>query len=117
MFRWKNWIGAAASVALLMVSSCASWTPQQREYTEYGAAGGAFLGGGLGCGIAAATSGHSGVGKQGAAAFEIGCPVGVVGGALIGGTIGYLIAPKPAPPPLPPPPPPVSYTHLTLPTN
>ena len=37
VFKWKNWIGAAASVALLTVSSCASWTPEQKEYTAVGA--------------------------------------------------------------------------------
>ena len=78
MYKWKNWVGGFASVALLMLSSCAfNWTPQQQEYTLYGAGAGALLGGGLGCGIAAATSGHGGVGVQGAKAYEIGCPVGV----------------------------------------
>ena len=103
MIRWKSWIGAAATVVLLMVSSCASWTPEQREYTAGGAAAGALIGGGLGCGIAAGTSGS-------AKSYEIGCPVGVVAGALIGAVNGYLLAPKPVPPapppPYPPPPPP-----------
>ena len=97
MFRWKNWISAAATVALLMVSSCASWTPEQREYTTVGATSGALVGGGLGCGIAAGTSGSL-------ESYKIGCITGVVMGALIGGTTGYLLAPKPVPPPPPPPP-------------
>src|SRR5208283_2381316 len=91
MFRWKNWIGAAASVALLTVSSCASWTPEQREYTAFGATGGALVGGGLGCGIAAGVSGSL-------ESYKIGCITGVVMGALIGGVNGYLLAPKPVPP-------------------
>src|SRR5580692_5198441 len=100
---WKNWIGAGATVALLTVSSCASWTPAQREYTAGGAAAGAVIGGGLGCGIAAGISGS-------AESYEIGCPTGVVIGALLGAVNGYLLAPKPAPapaapPPQPPPPP------------
>ena len=53
MISWKNWIGAGATVVLLTVSSCASWTPEQKEYTAGGAAAGALIGGGLGCGIAA----------------------------------------------------------------
>src|ERR1700678_3068597 len=96
--KWKNWVGAFAAVALLALSSCASWTPEQREYTEDGAAGGALAGGGLGCGIAAI----NGSGE----AYEIGCPTGVVMGALIGGLIGYVLAPPPRPIPPPPPPPP-----------
>ena len=98
MYKSKNWVGAFVTVVLLTVSSCASWTPQQRQYTEYGVAGGALVGGGLGCGLAA-TNGS-------AEAYEIGCPTGVVMGALIGGVAGYLMAPKPPPPPAPPPPPP-----------
>ncbi len=77
-------------------------TPQQQHYTEAGAAGGALIGGGLGCGVAAINNVHSAEG------YEIGCPTGVGMGALIGGTIGYLMAPKQvqaAPPPPPPPPP------------
>ena len=46
MSRWKNWTSAAATVVLLTASSCASWTPEQKEYTAYGAAGGALAGGG-----------------------------------------------------------------------
>src|SRR5208337_4343682 len=42
---------AFATVALLMVSSCASWTPEQEEYTAIGADGGALVGGGVGCAI------------------------------------------------------------------
>ena len=99
MIRWKNWLGAAAAVTLLMVSSCASWTPEQKKYTAYGAAGGALIGGGLGCGIAAGASGS-------AESYEIGCPTGIVMGALIGAVNGYLLTPKPVPPPPPPPPPP-----------
>ncbi|MGA6970164.1 MAG: hypothetical protein WBY93_00925, partial [Candidatus Binatus sp.] len=102
MSRWKNWTGAVATVVLLTASSCASWTPEQKEYTAYGAAGGALAGGGVGCGVAALESGS-------AKGYEIGCPAGVFGGALIGGAIGYLLAPKEAPyvaPPPPPPPPP-----------
>ena len=83
-------------------------TPQQQHYTEAGAAGGALIGGGLGCGVAAINNVHSAEG------YEIGCPTGVGMGAIIGGTIGYLMAPKqmppppprPLPPPQPPPPPP-----------
>jgi outer membrane protein OmpA-like peptidoglycan-associated protein len=96
---WKNWIGVGATVVLLTVSSCASWTPAQREYTLGGAAAGAVIGGGLGCGIAAGVSGS-------AKSYEIGCPTGVVVGALLGAVNGYLLAPKPAPPQAPPPPPP-----------
>jgi OmpA-OmpF porin, OOP family len=104
VIRWKNWIGAGAIVALLTLSSCASWTPEQRTYTMGGAAAGALVGGGIGCGVAAGASGS-------AESYEIGCPTGVVMGALIGAVNGYLLAPKPAPPappppPLPPPPPP-----------
>jgi outer membrane protein OmpA-like peptidoglycan-associated protein len=104
--KWSNWVGAAATVALLTVSSCASMTPEQVTYTEYGAAGGALAGGAIGCGTAALSTGGTAKG------YEIGCPSGVVGGALIGGIIGYFLAPKglppasPPPPPLPPPPPP-----------
>jgi OOP family OmpA-OmpF porin len=101
--KGKNWVSAFVAVVLLTVSSCSSWTPEQKKYTAIGAAGGALLGGGLGCGIAAATAGHGHVGVQGAEAYEIGCPVGFVAGALIGGTVGYFLAPK-APPPPPPPP-------------
>ena len=95
MLKWKNWVGAVATVALMTVSSCATWSPQQVTYTEYGAAGGAIAGGGIGCGVAALENGSP-------KAYAIGCASGVAGGALIGGVIGYLLAP-PAPPPPPPP--------------
>ena len=94
------------SVAVLsMVAGCSSMTPQQQHYTEAGAAGGALIGGGLGCGVAAINNVHSAEG------YEIGCPTGVGMGALIGGTIGYLMAPKAVP--APPPPRPASAASAT----
>lgn len=82
-------------------------TPQQQHYTEAGAVGGALIGGGLGCGIAAANNVHSAEG------YEIGCPTGVGMGALIGGTIGYLMAPKQVAAATPPPPPATSAAAPT----
>ena len=84
---------------LSLISGCASMSPAQQRGVVIGAASGAVLGAGLGCGIARASYGS--VGQDDGLAYEIGCPVGFVGGAIIGGTIGYLLA-KEAPPPPPP---------------
>jgi len=73
--------------------------PEQQRACLTGAGLGALVGGGLGA-AGAAASGHND-----SEAYEIGVPVGVVGGALIGGVMGCLYG-KPAPPPPPPPPPP-----------
>ena len=97
MHRWKNWISAFATVVLLTVSSCASWTTQQKEYTAGGAAAGALVGGAIGCGIAAS------IDDDDPTSYAIGCPIGVGAGAVLGGILGYLLAPKPVPPPPPPP--------------
>ena len=97
MYKWKNWVGAFATVVLLTVSSCASWTPEQNKYVTYGAAGGALVGGAIGCGIAA------GVDYDDPTSYAIGCPIGIGAGAIIGGILGYYYAPKPVPPPPPPP--------------
>ena len=61
---------------LSMVAGC-SMTPEQREYTEIGAAGGAIVGGGIGCGIAA------GIDDDDPTSYAIGCPIGVGAGALL----------------------------------
>src|SRR5260370_35826068 len=96
-------------------------SPAKQQGLIIGAASGAVIGGGLGCGIARASYGS--VGQDDGLAYEIGCPVGFVGGAIIGGVIGYYLAqappppppptrPPPAPPP-PTPPPPVSDAILS----
>src|SRR5215469_9930821 len=99
VITWKKSVGICAALVLLTLSSCATWTPEQREWTAGGAAAGAVVGGGIGCGIAAGVSGS-------AESYEIGCPTGVVVGALLGAVNGYFLAPKPTPPAPPPPPPP-----------
>ena len=38
MYKWKNWIGVLATVVPLTVSSCSSWTPEQKDYTAIGGA-------------------------------------------------------------------------------
>jgi outer membrane protein OmpA-like peptidoglycan-associated protein len=104
--------------AVAMVSGCAM-SPEKQKGMLIAAGAGALVGGGIGCGVAATQHGavDRGVNRvdgTNAEAYEIGCPVGVVGGAIIGGTIGYLLAkeqvtvtpPPPSPPPPPPPPPP-----------
>ena len=85
MTSWKNWIGVGATVVLLTVSSCASWTPEQRQNTELGAAAGAFVGGGIGCGIAAS------IDYDDPTSYAIGCPIGVGAGAILGGLLGYYL--------------------------
>jgi len=85
---------------LAMVSGCAM-SPAKQRGMLIGAGGGALVGGGIGCGVAAGQPD-----ADDGEAFEIGCPAGVVGGAIIGGAIGYFLAQEPAPPPPPPPPPP-----------
>src|ERR1019366_3265846 len=90
-------------VILSMVAGC-SMTPQQQEYTAAGAAGGALVGGAIGCGTAAM------IDDDDPTSYVIGCLIGVPTGALLGGVIGYWMAPSPvpsSPPPPPPPPPPV----------
>lgn len=75
---------------------------EQMQGCLVGAGIGALAGGGLGA-LGAATSGH-----KDSKAYEIGVPVGVVGGAILGGLAGCFIE-RPvyaAPPPPPPPPPP-----------
>jgi OOP family OmpA-OmpF porin len=88
-------------------------TPQQTRYAAIGAAGGAIVGGGIGCGIAAAKD------YDDQTSYSIGCPIGVGAGAVIGGVIGYVMAPGPTPvpsphflpmPPAPPVPPPLPTT-------
>ncbi len=117
MTSWKNWIGAGATVVLLTVSSCASWTPAQKEYTAGGAAAGALIGGGLGCGIAAGVSGS-------AKSYEIWMPdrrrdwcsdrsrQWLPAGAEAGPAV--CAAPATTPPPPPPPPPPPVRQKLVL---
>jgi len=100
VYKWKNWVSVLATIVLFTVSSCASWTQEQRTNTELGAAAGAFVGGGIGCGIAAA------IDKDDPTSYAIGCPIGVGAGAIIGGVLGYYLTPKRLPPPPPPPPPP-----------
>ena len=82
-----------------------SISPEREKGCLIGAGVGAFAGGGLGA------AGAAGPGHETNKAYEIGVPVGVVGGALIGGVFGCLQgAPRPAaavaPSLLPPPPPP-----------
>ncbi|WP_333650811.1 OmpA family protein [Candidatus Binatus sp.] len=94
-------------VILSMVAGC-SMTHEQQEYTAAGAAGGALVGGAIGCGTAAM------IDDDDPTSYVIGCLIGVPTGALLGGVIGYWMAPSPVPssppppppPPLPPPPPP-----------
>ena len=101
---------------LSMVAGC-SMTPQQSQYTAAGAAGGALVGGGIGCAIAAS------IDYDDPTSYSIGCPIGVGAGALIGGVIGYVLAPGPIPlpppvpaslPPPPPPPPPAAVQEKTV---
>jgi outer membrane protein OmpA-like peptidoglycan-associated protein len=103
---WLMWISA-----LLLISGCSSMSTEKKYGTLLGASSGALIGGGLGCGIAAANNKNDDTG------YVIGCPVGVVAGAIIGGVIGYVLTPEapmvaqaapppPPPPPAPPPPPP-----------
>jgi outer membrane protein OmpA-like peptidoglycan-associated protein len=87
--------------ALSLLSGCAI-SPAKQRGMLIGAGGGAVIGGGIGCGVAAAQND-----SDDGLAYEIGCPAGVVGGAIIGGAIGYFLAQEPAPPPPPPPPPPL----------
>ena len=89
MYQWKNWVGAFATVVLLTVSSCSSWTPEQKEYTAVGATGGALVGGGIGCAIGLQTD------EDDPKAVGLGCGLGVLTGAVVGGIAGYLLAPKP----------------------
>ena len=108
-------------VLLFLVSACATNPPTSRIVT--GAAIGAVVGGAAGCGIgyARAESDRNTSEKK---AFEIGCPAGVVGGAIIGAAIAaatYQPPPSPppavvaaAPPPPPPPPPPAPKEKLVL---
>ncbi len=101
---------------LSMVAGC-SMTPQQTQYTAAGAAGGALVGGGIGCAIAAS------IDYDDPTSYSIGCPIGVGAGALIGGVIGYVLAPGPiplpppvpaSPPPPPPPAPPAAVQEKTI---
>ena len=92
MHKWKSWIGAFAAVVLLTVSSCSSWTPEQREYTAVGATGGALIGGGAGCAIGLESD------EDDAQTVGLGCGIGVLTGAVVGGIVGYLLAPKPVEP-------------------
>ncbi len=82
------------------VSGCAL-SPAKRNGLVEGAAGGAVVGGAIGCGIAAS------IDRDDPTSYAIGCPTGVVAGALLGGLLGYELAKEPvvAPPPPPPPPP------------
>ena len=82
-------------VILSMVAGC-SMTPEQQEYTAAGAAGGALVGGAIGCGTAAM------IDDDDPTSYVIGCLIGVPTGALLGGVIGYWMAPSPPPPPPPP---------------
>ena len=84
---WLMWIAALA-----LASGCASMSTEKKYGTLLGASSGALIGGGLGCGIAAANNKNDDTG------YVIGCPVGVVAGAIIGGVIGYVMTPE-APPP------------------
>ena len=99
----------------MLVSSGCSWMSEDRTHAIIaGASLGALAGGAMGCGAAAAwgyTSHHSNDARL--RAFEVGCPIGGVLGAIVGGAIGASMYTPPAPPapvvaqaPPPPPPPP-----------
>jgi outer membrane protein OmpA-like peptidoglycan-associated protein len=97
-------------IAVLMIAYGCSLTPEQKHAMAIGAGSGAVIGGAIGCGTGGA------VWRGEAKGFEIGCPTGVVGGAMLGTLAGYFLAPHHAPtppppaaqPPAPPPPPPAS---------
>ena len=79
MYKWKNWVSAFATVVLLTVSSCASWTPEQKAYTAIGATGGALVGGGVGCAIGLNSD------EDDSQTVALGCGIGVLTGAVVGG--------------------------------
>jgi len=101
---------------VMIVSGC--WNVDRETSTMYGAAGGALVGGGFGCAFAGNLGGHS-------RDFAIGCPTGVVAGAVIGGLLGYafwgppptVTAPAKLPSPAPTPAPSVSAQVPRVPTK
>jgi OmpA-OmpF porin, OOP family len=105
---WVMWLAILA-----MVAGCGLITPEQEQGCLIGAGIGALAGGGIGA-VAAAAQNTS-------KAYEIGVPVGVVGGALLGALAGCFVErppppPQPAapPPPLPPPPPPAPVQQKVI---
>ncbi len=102
-----KFLGSLFAVVFFMVSGCSTTVPPSR--LAAGAAIGGLLGGAAGCGIGGARGGW-----KNERSYEIGCPSGVVGGAVIGALIaGGTYHEPPPPPPAPPqvvqaPPPPPS---------
>jgi len=112
-------LGCVGLAALLLVSGCSSMHPSPpTRRVIVGAAIGAVAGGAVGCATAAfIDDDHGATRGEHVTAYEIGCPTGLVVGALAGGIIAAeTYAPPPAPPPVATPTPTPMPTPTPAPT-